>query len=110
VPICADESCQTVADLDGLVGLYQAVNIKLDKTGGLTAALDLLAAARAHGLTVMTGCMICTSLSIAPAFNIAAVSDFADLDGPSWLATDRPGGMQIHRGVMAPPSGSFWGG
>ncbi len=110
VPICADESCHTVADLDGLVGLYQAINIKLDKTGGLTAALDLLAAARAHGLTVMTGCMICTSLSIAPAFNIAAASDFADLDGPSWLAADRPDGVQIHGGVMRPPSGAFWGG
>jgi len=110
VPICADESCHTVADLAGLVGLYQAINIKLDKTGGLTAALDLLAAARAHGLTVMTGCMICTSLSIAPAFNIAAASDFADLDGPSWLAADRPGGVQIEGGVMRPPSGVFWGG
>ena len=110
VPSCADESCHTAADLDRLDGLYQAVNIKLDKTGGLTAALDLLTAARARGLTVMTGCMICTSLSIAPAFHIAARADFADLDGPTWLARDREGAVRLERGTMAPPLESLWGG
>jgi L-alanine-DL-glutamate epimerase-like enolase superfamily enzyme len=109
-PICADESCHTAADLPRLAGLYQAVNIKLDKTGGLTAALELLAAARAAGLTVMTGCMICTSLSIAPLFQVAAHADFADLDGPTWLARDRPGGVTLDRGVLAPADGALWGG
>jgi len=110
VPICADESCHVAADLDRLERLYQAVNIKLDKTGGLTAALDLLAAARARRLTVMAGCMICTSLSIAPAFLIAAGADFADLDGPTWLARDRPDGARLTAGSMSPPSAGFWGG
>ena len=110
VPLCADESCHTAADLERLDGLYQAVNIKLDKTGGLTAALELLAAARARGLTVMTGCMICTSLSIAPAFHIAARADFADLDGPTWLARDREGGVVMNKGQLTQPSGALWGG
>jgi L-alanine-DL-glutamate epimerase-like enolase superfamily enzyme len=110
VPICADESCHTAEDLERLDGLYQAVNIKLDKTGGLTAALDLLDAARERRLTVMMGCMICTSLSIAPAFHVAARSDFADLDGPTWLAQDRPGGVRLDNGLMTPPSGALWGG
>ena len=110
VPLCADESCHTAADLERLDGLYQAVNIKLDKTGGLTAALELLAAARARGLTVMTGCMICTSLSIAPAFHIAARADFADLDGPTWLARDREGGVVMNKGQLTQPSSALWGG
>jgi L-Ala-D/L-Glu epimerase len=110
VPICADESCHVADDLRRLEGLYQAVNIKLDKTGGLTAALDLLAAARERRLTVMTGCMICTSLSIAPAFYIASRADFADLDGPTWLAQDREGGVRLDQGQMLPPSGHLWGG
>ena len=110
VPVCADESCHVEADLERLDGLYQAVNIKLDKTGGLTAALDLLAAAKARGLTIMTGCMICTSLSIAPAFLIAAQAAFADLDGPTWLARDRDGGVVMDRGVLTPPAGALWGG
>jgi L-alanine-DL-glutamate epimerase-like enolase superfamily enzyme len=110
VPICADESCHVADDIGRLDGLYQAINIKLDKTGGLTAALDLLAAARERRLTVMTGCMICTSLSIAPTFFIAARADFADLDGPTWLARDRDGGVRLDRGQMLPPSGDLWGG
>lgn len=110
VPICADESCHTTEDLARLDGLYQAVNIKLDKTGGLTAALELLAAVRARGLTVMTGCMICTSLCIAPAFYIAAAADFADLDGPTWLAKDRDGGVVLNRGILMPPAAGLWGG
>lgn len=110
VPICADESCHLAEDVPDLAGRYQAVNIKLDKTGGLTAALDLLAAARAHGLLVMTGCMICTSLSVAPAFQIAEQSDFVDLDGPIWLAKDREGGVVLAEAVLTAPSGALWGG
>jgi L-alanine-DL-glutamate epimerase-like enolase superfamily enzyme len=110
VPICADESCHVAEDLERLDGLYQAVNIKLDKTGGLTAALDLLAAARRRGLTVMSGCMICTSLSIAPLFHIATQADFADMDGPTWLARDRDGGVQLSGGLMSPPDRALWGG
>ena len=89
---------------------YGVVNIKLDKTGGLTAALELADAARARGLGVMTGCMICSSLSIAPAWAIAANSAFADLDGPLWLAEDRAGGVSGAMGVLSPPQPGFWGG
>ncbi|TAJ72754.1 MAG: dipeptide epimerase [Phenylobacterium sp.] len=110
VPICADESCHLAEDVPGLADRYQAVNIKLDKTGGLTAALDLLAAARAHGLIVMTGCMICTSLSVAPAFQVAEQSDFVDLDGPIWLAKDRDGGVRLTEAVLTAPDGALWGG
>lgn len=109
-PICADESCHLAADVAGLADRYQAVNIKLDKTGGLTAALDLLATARAHGLIVMTGCMVCTSLSVAPAFHIAEQADFVDLDGPIWLAEDRVGGVRLTDGVLSAPRGDLWGG
>lgn len=109
-PICADESCHVTADLDRLDGLYQAVNIKLDKTGGLTEAMDLLAEARARGLVVMTGCMICTSLSIAAAFPIATRSDYADLDGPTWLTADREGGVRLDQGRLLRPARALWGG
>lgn len=108
VPICADESCHIAADLERVGRRYQAVNIKLDKTGGLTAALDLNAAARARGMTVMVGCMICTSLSIAPAMLLAAGADFADLDGPLWLADDHPGGATLAGGRLQPPSQRLW--
>ena len=110
VPICADESCHVADDVARLATRYEAVNIKLDKTGGLTAALDLLAAARARGMMVMTGCMICTSLSIAPAFEVAAASDFADLDGPLWLARDRSGGVRLEAGELLAASPELWGG
>ncbi len=110
VPICADESCHVAADVPRLADRYQAVNIKLDKTGGLTAALDLLAAARAKGLIVMTGCMVCTSLSVAPAFQVAEQADFVDLDGPIWLAKDRPGGVVLADAVLTAPRGELWGG
>ena len=110
VPVCADESCHTADDLDLLAGRYGMVNIKLDKTGGLTGALELLAAARARDFAVMVGCMICTSLSIAPALHVAAQADFADLDGPLWLANDRVGGVQASGGLLLPPAPGFWGG
>jgi L-alanine-DL-glutamate epimerase-like enolase superfamily enzyme len=110
IPIAADEAVHVAADLDSLPDGYGVVNIKLDKTGGLTAALDLAQAARARGLGVMTGCMICSSLSIAPAWAIAATSSFVDLDGPLWLAEDRAGGVSAANGIMAPPQPGFWGG
>ena len=110
IPIAGDEAVHVAADLDTLPDGYGVVNIKLDKTGGLTAALDLAQAARARGLDVMTGCMICSSLSIAPAWAIAANSSFADLDGPLWLAEDRAGGVSAAHGIMSPPQPGFWGG
>jgi L-Ala-D/L-Glu epimerase len=109
VPICADESCHTVDDLDRLAHRYGMVNIKLDKAGGLTEALALRAEARARGLGVMVGCMICTSLSIAPALHLAADADFADLDGPLWLKQDRAGGIGARDGRLLPPAPGFWG-
>ena len=109
VPICADEAVHVAADLDVVARRYQAVNVKLDKSGGLTAALDVAREARAMGLGMMTGCMICSSLSIAPALHLAAMSDFADLDGPLWLREDRPGGIRQEGGLIHPPAKGFWG-
>ena len=109
VPICADESIHVSDDLDLVARRYQAVNVKLDKSGGLTAALELAAAARARGLGLMTGCMVCSSLSVAPALHVARLSDFVDLDGPIWLREDRPGGVRNHSGILIPPAAGFWG-
>ncbi|MCH7863415.1 MAG: dipeptide epimerase, partial [Proteobacteria bacterium] len=109
VPIAADESAHIADDVAALAGKYQVINIKLDKTGGLTGALALAEAASAAGLGVMTGSMISTSLSIAPALVIAAGSRFVDLDGPLWLAEDRPGGVRGEGGVLSPPAPGFWG-
>ncbi len=109
VPICADESVHVVGDLDIVAARYDAVNIKLDKTGGLTAALELAHATRQYGLKLMSGCMVCSSLGIAPAMHIAQLSDWADLDGPLWLLNDRPGGVQDRQGHMHPPIKGFWG-
>ncbi|RYY42613.1 MAG: dipeptide epimerase, partial [Sphingomonadales bacterium] len=85
VPICADEAIHTVAELDEVAARYDAVNVKLDKSGGLTAGLELALATRARGLKLMSGCMVCSSLGIAPALHIARLADWADLDGPLWL-------------------------
>lgn len=109
VPICADESCHTAKDLDDLMRRYGMVNIKLDKTGGLTGGLELLEAARERGFGVMVGCMVSTSLSIAPAMHIAARADYADLDGPLWLKEDRAGGVSLQDGRLAPATPGFWG-
>ncbi|HZF96473.1 MAG TPA: N-acetyl-D-Glu racemase DgcA, partial [Allosphingosinicella sp.] len=109
IPICADESVHVAADLDIVARRYQAVNVKLDKAGGLTAALELAHAARARGLGLMTGCMVSSSLSIAPALHVAALSDFVDLDGPAWLREDRTGGVTIAGGILRPPAAGFWG-
>jgi L-alanine-DL-glutamate epimerase-like enolase superfamily enzyme len=109
VPVCADESCHTADDLDRLSGLYDIVNIKLDKTGGLTEAFRLLEDARQKGFGVMVGCMISSSLSIVPALQIARHADFVDLDGPVWLKDDRVGGVSIKNGQLMPPQRGFWG-
>ena len=109
VPICADESVHTAEDLEQVAERYQYVNVKLDKAGGLTAALDLAQAARARGLGLMTGCMVSSSLSIAPALHVAMLSDFADLDGPVWLSEDRAGGVTDVGGMLSPPAPGFWG-
>ncbi len=109
VPLCADEAVHVATDLDRIVGRYDAVNVKLDKAGGLTAALELVAAARARGLGVMTGCMVASSLGIAPALRLAASSDHVDLDGPLWLARDRAGGVRDDGGWLVAPEPGFWG-
>jgi L-alanine-DL-glutamate epimerase-like enolase superfamily enzyme len=109
VPIAADESAHVADDVGALASKYQVINIKLDKTGGLTGALALADAAAAAGLGVMTGSMISTSLSIAPALVVAARSSFVDLDGPLWLAADRAGGVKGVDGVLTPPEAGFWG-
>jgi L-alanine-DL-glutamate epimerase-like enolase superfamily enzyme len=109
IPICADESVHVAEDLPKVATRYQLVNVKLDKAGGLTAALRLAEAARAAGLGLMTGCMVSSSLSIAPALHVAGVSDFVDLDGPLWLLEDRPGGVTEEGGMLLPPKPRFWG-
>lgn len=88
LPICADESCHTREDLPALKGRYEMVNIKLDKTGGLTEALALVQAAKAAGFEVMLGCMLCTSRAISAALPLVNSARFVDFDGPTWLAAD----------------------
>lgn len=109
LPVCADESVHVADDLDLVARRYQAVNVKLDKAGGLTAALELAKAARARGLGVMSGCMVCSSLGIAPALRIARMADWVDLDGPIWLLKDRPGGVRDDHGYLLAPEEGFWG-
>jgi L-alanine-DL-glutamate epimerase-like enolase superfamily enzyme len=109
VPICADEAIHTIAELDMVAARYDAVNVKLDKAGGLTAGLELAGATRDRGLKLMSGCMICSSLGIAPALHVARLADWADLDGPLWLAEDRPGGVRGESGWLVPPEEGFWG-
>ena len=110
IPLCADESCHISADLDRLHPYYDAVNIKLDKTGGLTEAWALYEKARAMGFKIMFGCMVCTSQSIYPALSLAIHADFVDLDGPTWLAQDRDDGLIIRDGKITPPQRGIWGG
>jgi len=94
IPVLADEACHTAADIPGLARKYDAVNIKLDKTGGLTGALELLDAAKKNNLKIMLGCMVSSSLSIAPISHLCSHAQFIDLDGPLLLKHDRPGGMK----------------
>ncbi len=109
VPLCADESLHTRAELERCARLYACVNIKLDKTGGLTEALALKKAAAAKGLGIMVGCMVATSLSMAPAMIVAQGADFVDLDGPLLLARDRENGLEITGSILAPPRPELWG-
>jgi L-alanine-DL-glutamate epimerase-like enolase superfamily enzyme len=109
IPVCADEACHTAADLDRLVGKYDAVNIKLDKTGGLTEALALAAAARERGFAIMVGCMIGTSLAMAPALLVAQQAQVVDLDGPLLLAADRNQGLRYDGSLVYPPEAKLWG-
>lgn len=109
VPICADESVHEAKDLAALVGLYDAVNIKLDKSGGLTAALVLRDRARELGFSIMVGCMVGTSLAMAPAVLLAQGADFVDLDGPLLLARDRVPGLVYQGSLVSPPDTALWG-
>jgi L-alanine-DL-glutamate epimerase-like enolase superfamily enzyme len=109
VPIGADESCHGPESLAALAGKYQCVNIKLDKTGGLTAALAMKAAAQAAEFRIMVGCMVATSLSMAPAFLLTQGADFVDLDGPLLLEQDRSDGIAYNGAWMSPPSSALWG-
>ena len=109
IPICADESAHDRASLPGLVGRYDAVNIKLDKTGGLTEALAMAQAARALGFEIMAGCMVGTSLSMAPAALIGQMAAFVDLDGPLLLAHDREPGLLYEGSTLSPPPPALWG-
>jgi L-Ala-D/L-Glu epimerase len=107
--ICADESAHGLDSLKGLVGKYDAVNIKLDKTGGLTAALAMAHAAKANNLKVMVGCMLATSLAMAPAAVVAQLADYVDLDGPLLLAKDRSPCITYEGSLMLPPPRALWG-
>ena len=108
LPLCADESCHTRADLERL-GDFDAVNIKLDKAGGLTEALALAHAARARGFRIMVGCMLGTSLGMAPAVLLTPMARFVDLDGPLLLARDRDLGLLFEGSILHPPSAALWG-
>jgi len=109
IPLCADESCQDRADLPRCAGRYAAINIKLDKAGGLTEALALAGEARAKGLDLMVGCMLSTSLGIAPATLVAQQARWVDIDGPLLLARDRADPIRFEGGVASPPSPALWG-
>lgn len=109
VAICADESVHTSTDLAALRDRYDAVNIKLDKAGGLTEALAMSRAAKAAGFRIMAGSMVGTSLAAAPALIVAQDADWADLDGPLLLARDREHGLDITAGLIAPPLPALWG-
>lgn len=109
VPLCADESCHGIASLAPLVRLYDAVNIKLDKTGGLTEAMATARAARDLGFDIMVGCMVGTSLGMAPAMLVAQPKDLVDLDGPLLLKQDRQPGIIFQDSEMLPFSAAVWG-
>jgi L-alanine-DL-glutamate epimerase-like enolase superfamily enzyme len=109
VPVCADEPANTLEDLPRLIDRYDFVNIKLDKSGGLTAALDFAHAARAAGMQLMVGCMVGGSLAMAPGMVLAQLCEIADLDGPLLQAEDWPDGIDYRDGVMSLPSRKLWG-
>jgi L-Ala-D/L-Glu epimerase len=109
LPICADESVHASASLSSLVGKYDAVNIKLDKTGGLTEALLMASEAERLGFKLMVGCMVATSLAMAPAMLVAQRARLVDLDGPLLLARDRPDGLCYDGSRVHPPTPALWG-
>ncbi len=109
IPVCADESVHDCASLSALAGKYDAVNIKLDKAGGLTEALAMVAEARRQNFSIMAGCMVATSLAMAPAMLLAQMARFVDLDGPLLLSKDRANGLRYVDSLVYPPSPSLWG-
>ncbi len=109
VPLCADETIHDRSTLWAAIGRYALINIKLDKTGGLTEALALAHAAKQRGLDLMTGCMLSTSLGVAPAFYIGMQSQYVDLDGPLLLASDRAHSITFTGSEMSPPTPELWG-
>ncbi|MEE9381642.1 MAG: N-acetyl-D-Glu racemase DgcA [Hyphomonadaceae bacterium] len=109
VPICADESVHTSADIPALAQIYDGVNIKLDKTGGLTEAIKMMKAAQDAKMYTMVGCMVAGSLSMAPAVMLGRLADFVDLDGPLWLAEDIAHGLEYENGILSPPKSELWG-
>ena len=109
VPVCADESAHDRSGLELLVGKYDAINVKLDKTGGLTEALALARDAQSMGLRIMVGCMLATSLAMAPAMLVAQYADVVDLDGPLLLKQDRNPGIRFEGSLMYPAPSSLWG-
>ena len=109
IAVCADESVHDRASLAGLRARYDAVNIKLDKTGGLTEALAMADAAQALGFEIMIGCMVATSLAMAPAMLLVPQARFVDLDGPLLLARDRDGGLRYDGSLVYPPEAALWG-
>lgn len=109
IPLCADESAHTSAELAELAPKYDLVNIKLDKTGGLTEALVMKAEAERLGLGIMIGCMVGTSLAMAPAVVLAQGARFVDLDGPLWMAQDRQPGLRYEGSLLYPPERELWG-
>ncbi|MEP0708570.1 MAG: N-acetyl-D-Glu racemase DgcA [Parvibaculum sp.] len=109
VPLCADESAHGLEGMKRLVGLYDFINVKLDKTGGLTEALSVMRCAKARKLRVMVGCMVATSLAMAPAMLVAQQADYVDLDGPLLLAEDRKPALRYEGSLVYPPEAELWG-
>src|SRR3974390_1916974 len=109
IPVCADESVHERTSLDAISGKYDAINVKLDKAGGLTEALALAAAAERRGFDIMVGCMVATSLALAPALLVAQQARVVDLDGPLLLAQDRPHGLRYEGSIVYPGEPVLWG-
>src|SRR3984893_11058379 len=109
IAVCADESAHARSSLPGLVSKYDAINVKLDKAGGLTEALAMAEEAERLGLTLMVGCMVATSLAMAPALLLAQGAAVADVDGPLLLARDRPDGLRYEGSLVHPPARALWG-
>lgn len=109
VAICADESAHTSNDITNLANRYDFVNIKLDKTGGFTEAIKMIRRARDENMGVMLGCMVASSLSMAPAMTLSALADYIDLDGPLWLKNDVKHGLEYKDSYIDPPNPKLWG-